>query len=85
MLFLNFFRILGENHLVSFGEPVMFWLRELSLVHEAECTIMLQSKPVDPGNFSGRATSFSSNSSLLELGHLENIKPYKMETGKIYL
>ena len=46
---------------------------------------MLQSKPVDPGNFSGRATSFSSNSSLLELGHLENIKPYKMETGKIYL
>ena len=45
---------------------------------------MLQSKPVDPGNFSGRATSFSSNSSLLELGHLENIKPFKMETGKIY-
>ena len=23
-----------------------FWLRELGLVHEAECTIMLQSKPV---------------------------------------
>ena len=46
---------------------------------------MLQSKPVDPRNFSGRATSFSSNSSLLELGHLENLKPYKMETGKIYL
>ena len=26
--------------------PVQFWLRELSLVHESECTIMLQSKPV---------------------------------------
>jgi len=25
---------------------VVFWLRELCLVHEAECTIMLQSKPV---------------------------------------
>ena len=25
-----------------------YWLRELSLVHEAECTIMLQSKPVSP-------------------------------------
>lgn len=27
-------------------DPVNFWLRELSMVHEAECTIMLQSKPV---------------------------------------
>ena len=26
-----------------------FWLRELSLVHESECTIMLQSKPVSEG------------------------------------
>ena len=25
---------------------VVFWLRELCLVHEAECTIMLQSKPI---------------------------------------
>ena len=33
----------------SFCSPpssVVFWLRELCLVHEAECTIMLQSKPV---------------------------------------
>ena len=29
-------------------DPVAYWLRELSLVHEAECTIMLQSKPVSP-------------------------------------
>lgn len=34
---------------------VVFWLRELCLVHEAECTIMLQSKPV------GGNTSESSN------------------------
>ena len=32
----------------SYSPPssVVFWLRELCLVHEAECTIMLQSKPV---------------------------------------
>ena len=30
------------------ADPVAYWLRELSLVHEAECTIMLQSKPVSP-------------------------------------
>lgn len=29
---------------------MVFWLRELCLVHEAECTIMLQSKPVGGSN-----------------------------------
>ena len=72
---------MGEDHLVSFGEPVLFWLRELSLVHEAECTIMLQSKPVDPGNFAKRATSFTSEKSFLELAQLDNHKPEKMDTG----
>ena len=75
------FRVLGEDHLVSFGEPVLFWLRELSLVHEAECTIMLQSKPVDPGNFAKRATSFTSERSFVELTQLESTKTEKMDTG----
>ena len=34
---------------------MVFWLRELCLVHEAECTIMLQSKPV--GGSTGPAGS----------------------------
>ncbi len=50
-----------------------FWLRELGLVHEAECTIMLQSKPVAESSAaaattSGRgkgAKSSSSSSSML--------------------
>ena len=83
MVFPLFFRILGEEHLVSFGEPVLFWLRELSLVHEAECTIMLQSKPVDPGNFAKRATSFTSERSFVELAQLDTNKSEKMDTGKI--
>ena len=77
-----YFRILGEDHLVAFGEPVLFWLRELSLVHEAECTIMLQSKPVDPGNFAKRATSITSDVSYSELGHLYNNKSEHMDTGR---
>ena len=64
------------------GEPVLFWLRELSLVHEAECTIMLQSKPVDPGNFAKRATSITSDVSYSELGHLYNNKSEHMDTGR---
>ena len=40
----------GEQEQQPFLDPVNFWLRELSLVHEAECTIMLQSKPVSPNN-----------------------------------
>ena len=34
--------------LIFYSPPssVVFWLRELCLVHEAECTIMLQSKPI---------------------------------------
>ena len=83
MVFPLFFRILGEEHLVSFGEPVLFWLRELSLVHEAECTIMLQSKPVDPGNFAKRATSFTSERSFVELAQLDTTKSEKMDTGKL--
>ena len=78
-----FFRLIGEEHLISFGEPVLFWLRELSLVHEAECTIMLQSKPVDPGNFAKRATSFTSERSYVELAQLDTNKSDKMDTGKI--
>jgi hypothetical protein len=29
---------------------VQLWLHELSKVHEAECTIMLQSKPITSGD-----------------------------------
>ena len=32
--------------LFSLPNPVQLWLHELSTVHEAECTIMLQSKPI---------------------------------------
>ena len=41
--------VLITTFYTSFCSPpssVVFWLRELCLVHEAECTIMLQSKPV---------------------------------------
>jgi len=42
----RFSQIFNEIKCNSSLNPVQFWLRELSLVHESECTIMLQSKPV---------------------------------------
>ena len=42
---------------------------------------MLQSKPVDPGNFAKRATSFTSERSFVELTQLESTKTEKMDTG----
>jgi hypothetical protein len=44
-------------------DPVSYWLRELSLVHEAECTIMLQSKPVNPETHKATRSETSSPTS----------------------
>ena len=43
---------------------------------------MLQSKPVDPGNFAKRATSFTSERSFVELAQIDSNKSEKMDTGK---
>ena len=49
ILILPFFYSFSSSiGLPACADPVAYWLRELSLVHEAECTIMLQSKPVSP-------------------------------------
>ena len=42
----------------SLPNPVQLWLHELSTVHEAECTIMLQSKPItsaDPNSIKNQS------------------------------
>ena len=44
-------------------DPVSFWLRELGLVHEAECTIMLQSKPVSNSGSGNNNNNNNNNSS----------------------
>ena len=79
----SYFRIVGQDHLVSQGGPILFWLRELSLVHEAECTIMLQSKPVDPGNVANKSASCKNEKVFFDNGQLDNSKIEKMDTGII--
>ncbi len=55
---------------IFYRDPVSFWLRELCLVHESECTIMLQSKPIAEDNSSNSNNSSSRKQQHQKLGSM---------------
>ena len=61
-LYIRNIRVLNPSLFLFFRDPVSYWIRELACVHESECTIMLQSKPVSDAG-STRGGSFDPESS----------------------